>query len=65
MKQIAHAQKACPLDSPANIRPGAENATHEILRESRWRPNISQLTSKPNHSSSTICLQWTFATIPS
>nr|WVH01971.1 beta-1,2-xylosyltransferase 1 [Naematelia aurantialba] len=23
--------KACPLDSPANIRPGAENATDEIL----------------------------------
>ncbi|EIW66773.1 hypothetical protein TREMEDRAFT_70041 [Tremella mesenterica DSM 1558] len=23
--------KACPLDSPANIRPGAENATNEIL----------------------------------
>lgn len=26
-------QKACPMDSPANIRPGSENATHEILRE--------------------------------
>ncbi|WWD18454.1 hypothetical protein CI109_102906 [Kwoniella shandongensis] len=26
--------KACPLDSPANIRPGAENATEDVLRKS-------------------------------
>ncbi|ODO05251.1 hypothetical protein L198_01942 [Cryptococcus wingfieldii CBS 7118] len=26
--------KACPLDSPANIRPGAENATEDILPKS-------------------------------
>ena len=28
-----HSQKACPLDSPANIRPGAENTTNEIFSE--------------------------------
>ncbi|WRT67758.1 uncharacterized protein IL334_004730 [Kwoniella shivajii] len=26
--------KACPLDSPANIRPGAENATEDVLPKS-------------------------------
>ena len=36
-------QKACPLDSPANIRPGSEDPTHEILRESRgvFRPVLT------------------------
>ncbi|KAK8858562.1 hypothetical protein IAR55_002791 [Kwoniella newhampshirensis] len=49
--------KACPLDSPANIRPGAENATEDVLRKSS-KATIAADT-QPNHSSSTTSPPWT------
>jgi hypothetical protein len=65
VKDCAEYQKACPMDSPANIRPGAENHTRHEPRELSCCLALALADEQTNPTYMIICLPWTFASTPS